>query len=72
MQEKNRNSILKSSQDDVGHLALNQKKTEKRFMCITKYSDTVNIENAEYVPKMCLFAIINVDTNNAGELKSQT
>ena len=41
-------------------------------MCIIKYSDTVNIENAEYVPKMCLFAIINVDTNNAGELKSQT
>ena len=36
-------------------------------MCIIKYSDTVNIENAEYVPKKCLFAIINVDTNNAGE-----
>ena len=46
-------------------------RTEKRFMCIIKYSDTVNIENAEYVPKKCLFAIINVDTNNAGELKSQ-
>ena len=41
-------------------------------MCITKYSDTVNIENAEYVPKMCLFAKINVDTDTAGELKSQT